>query len=92
MSSNQDTKTTTTASQPQAAAEIKPTNTTVIQDNKSPCEQKGCDPKACCKNTPTTENKSCVRTFFKSYLFYFLFTSGSVVSSYFLWRKYGRKH
>jgi len=50
------------------------------------------------KDGKPNDNKDCrgkkkiSKKLFKSYLFYFLLATGSVVSSYFLWKKYGKKH
>ncbi len=35
---------------------------------------------------------SCLRKFFKSYLFYFLFASGTAVTSYLVWKRFQNKH
>ena len=77
MSSTQDTKTVSKAE-------------SATNENKTCCkEDKSCDKKKC-----TVENKECCKlwNFFRSKFFYFLLASGSVVSSYLVWRRFYKKH
>lgn len=85
MSSTQDTKTVPKTEN--TTAETNSENKTCSKDEKT-CTK---DSKDCEKNT---DNKQCCRlwNFFRTKFFYFLLTSGSVVSSYLIWKKYYKKH
>ncbi len=85
MSSTQDTKSVPKTET--TTAETKPENKTCIKDEKNSAK----DPKASEKNT---DNKQCCTfwNFFRTKFFYFLLASGSVVSSYLVWKRYYKKH
>lgn len=76
-SNNQETKVTTNTTENKAT-----------ETQKAECSKDG---KSCDKKESVCEKKKCNK-FYKSFLFYFFLATGSVVSSYFLWKKYGKKH
>lgn len=84
MSSTQDTKTT-----PKVETLKTETNTCCKDENTCSIDNKTCDKKKKCE-----DNKECCRlwNFFRSKIFYFILASGSVASSYLIWKKFYKRN
>lgn len=63
-------------------------------ENGKCCSKSTCTTKAeCCSKESCPKQECCgITKVFKSKIFYFLFATGSLVGSYFLWKKFYKKH
>lgn len=81
MSSNQDTQPNTAKT-----AEPKASNPTPFE-----CKDEKCTNSECKDNNCKNKKKCCIKKFFKSYFFYFLLATGSVATSYLVWKRFYKK-